>query len=82
MSHRAVVDARKNQRGLIDFSDIMTGDRAVTAIMTMNPAAAGQAVAIKGISSYIKALNDPNKIIKNMFKDADALRSNPNFIKK
>lgn len=82
VSHRAVVDARRNQKGLIDFSDILTGDRAVTAIMTMNPAVAGQAVAIKGISSYIKALNDPNKIVKNMFKDADKIRSNPNFIKK
>lgn len=74
VNHRAIVDARKSPKGLIDFSDIFSGERAVRGLITMNPAVVGEAVAIKGISALIKRMNDPNRIIKNMFERAEKIK--------
>ena len=70
VAKRAMVDARKNVKGLLDFSDIFSGSEAVRAIVGMNPAALASSAAVKGISELYKRLNDPNAIIKGMFKAA------------
>ncbi|HSW40419.1 MAG TPA: hypothetical protein VLL97_13100, partial [Acidobacteriota bacterium] len=36
--HRAIVNARKNTKGLIDFTDIMTSGDIIAGLATMNPA--------------------------------------------
>ncbi|WP_373031671.1 hypothetical protein [Sulfurovum sp.] len=71
VARRAVVDARKAGRSLIDFSDVFSGERAVTGLLTMNPAAVGQAASMRMIASAIKAINDPNRVVKSMFKKAE-----------
>jgi hypothetical protein len=73
VNHRAMVDARKNAKGLIDFSDIFTGSTAVHGILTMNPALVGEAATAKGIANLYKKLNDPNRHVRKMFANAEKL---------
>lgn len=73
VAHRAVVDARKNIKGLIDFTDIATAGELVAAVTTMNPALMGKAAAWYGAKRYIKFINNPNNIVQNMFGDAEKI---------
>ena len=73
VSHRAIVDARKNTKGLLDFSDIYTTAEMAHAMATLNPSTGMFALAMRGMKEYYKRLNNPNKIIENMFKDVDKL---------
>lgn len=68
VAKRAMVDARKNAKGLLDFSDLFSGSEAVRAIVNMNPAALASSATVKGLAALYKRMNDPNVIIKNMFK--------------
>jgi hypothetical protein len=68
VNRRAIVDARKNVKGLIDFADIFSGSQILKGIISMNPAEFTSGVAKKGIGEYIKYLNNPNRMIKDMFK--------------
>lgn len=71
VAHRALVDARKNAKGLLDFTDVLSGGEVVSGLVSMNPALFAKGVAQKGIASYMKALNDPNNIIRKMFESAE-----------
>lgn len=75
VNRRAIVDARKNTKGLVDFTDVLSGDKAVVGIMTMNPVAVGEAAAMKTISGLLKMANDPNRIVKNMFLQAEKTKA-------
>lgn len=67
VTKRAIVDARKNIKGLIDFSDMFSGHEVVHGLLSMNPATIASGGAVKGISAFYKHLNNPNTIIKKMF---------------
>ena len=71
VSRRANIDARKNVKGLLDFSDVFSGAYAVHGIITMNPAVMGAAGAARGITRLYQHLNNPNRIIKKMFTDTE-----------
>lgn len=64
-------DARKNVKGLIDFSDIFSGGQVVSGIASMNPALISSGIAQKAISAFYKHLNDPNRAVSKMFEVAD-----------
>lgn len=81
VSRRAIVDARKNTKGLIDFSDMLSGADVAYGIMTMNPAMVGRGVAIGTIKSIIKRAVDPNRRVKNLFKDVEKMTSKPPIIR-
>lgn len=66
-------DARKNVKGLIDFTDILSGGQVVNGILSLNPATIAQGVVAKGISEFYKYLNNPNRAIEKMFNVADKL---------
>ena len=78
----ALRDARKNVKGLIDFTDIFSGGQVVNGILTMNPAAIAQGFTQKGIASLYKFMTDPNRAIAKMFqsieKNAQRLRQSRN----
>lgn len=61
-------DARKNIKGFLDFADIFSGGQIVNGILSLNPAIIAQGVAQKGISSFYKHLNNPNRAIQKMFR--------------
>lgn len=66
-------DARKNTKGLIDYTDIFSGGQLVTGLLTLNPGMVTTGVAQKGIAEWFKYLNDPNRAIKNMFESTARL---------
>lgn len=72
-THRTTVDARKNIKGLVDFSDIYSGATLVHGLLTMHPATMASAATAKGISSYIKWRNNPNKIVADMFNKSEKI---------
>jgi len=63
-------DARRNTKGLIDFTDVLTGGQVVSGILSMNPAIIGQGLAGKAVSTAIKIVNDPNRKVKQIFQEA------------
>jgi hypothetical protein len=67
-------DARRNQKGLIDFTDVLTGGQVVSGILSMNPAAIGQGIAGKAIAGAIKMINDPNRKVRQIFQEAGRFR--------
>ncbi|MFA5377346.1 MAG: hypothetical protein WC455_16465 [Dehalococcoidia bacterium] len=73
VNHRAIVDARKNIKGLVDFTDIFTSGEILTGVLTMNPAMVARGGIGRGVKEYIKHLNSPDRIIKSMFSEADRL---------
>ena len=73
VTKRSIVDARKNNKGLLDFSDIFSGHQVIKGVLAKDPAALTAGAASKGISHYYKMLNDPNRIVKNMFGDVEKL---------
>lgn len=73
VTKRAIVDARKNTKGLIDFSDIFTGHQIVKGMLLKEPATIAAGGFAKGVSSYYRMLNNPNKIVKNMFSEVEKL---------
>jgi len=68
VNHRAIVEGRKNIKGLIDFSDIISGGNIAKGILTLNPAEFATGIIQKGIANYIKFINNPDNIVKNMFR--------------
>lgn len=64
-------EARKNTKGLLDYSDIFTGGQMVTGIMSLNPAMFTKGAIERGLKEYIKFLNDPNRAVKNIFEKID-----------
>lgn len=71
VTHRAIVDSRKNIKGLIDFSDIFSGGQVVNGLLTMNPATISSGIASKAIASFYKRMNNPDVIITNMFNQTE-----------
>lgn len=75
VNRRAIVDARKNVKGLIDFTDVFSGGQMTKGILTLNPGEFTQGLAQKMIASYIKFKNNPNTMIKNMFRVVERVNS-------
>lgn len=73
VNRRAVVDARKNVKGLIDFSDIFSGSQVVYGIMSANPALVTAGMFAKTVAALYKIKNNPNRMIKNLFEDTEKL---------
>lgn len=66
-------DARKNMKGLIDYTDIFSGGQVVNGLLSMNPGMVASGMTQKAIASYFKFLNSPSRAIQKMFKSADKL---------
>jgi hypothetical protein len=64
-------EARKNAKGLIDFTDIFSGGQVVQGLASMNPAMVASGATQKAIASLYKHINDPNRAISKMFDAAD-----------
>lgn len=71
LARQVNLEARRNPKGLLDFTDIFTGGELLTGILTANPGLIVRGAAARGIKEYIKALNDPNRYIKKVFEVLD-----------
>lgn len=72
-------DARKNTKGLIDFSDVFSGGQVVSGIIGLNPQQIAQGLTQKGITEFYKYLNNPNRAIEKMFKASEKLPPLPSL---
>ena len=52
-------EARKNVKGLIDYTDVFSGGQVISGILSLNPALIASGLTQKGIAQYIKFLNNP-----------------------
>lgn len=68
VARQAAIEARKNPKSLLDFTDIFTGGDLSAGILTMNPALIAKGAAARGFKEYFKWVNDPNRYIKNAFE--------------
>jgi len=66
-------DARKNTKGLIDFTDVFSGGQVINGILSLNPAQIASGLTQKGIASFYKYLNNPNRAIEKMFFEVEKL---------
>jgi len=73
VTHRALVDARKNARGLIDFADLATAAEMAKALTNMSKGNFFSGIAIHAMKRFHKFVNDPNRRIKSMFTEVDSL---------
>lgn len=80
VAKRVIVNARKNQKGLIDFTDIFSAGDIIGGLTTFNPALLAKGTTQHFIKNWFKSINDPDNIIKKMFKEVDA--STPSSIPK
>lgn len=81
VNRRAIVDARKNIKGLIDYTDIFSGGDIVRGLLTSNPAAIAQGTFQIGFKNIYKFMNDPNRIVKGMFRDVEKIERTRGIIK-
>lgn len=60
-------------KGLLDFSDIFTGEQVARGILSGNPAEVASGLGGRLIKEYYKKLNNPDANIKNMFSKVSDL---------
>lgn len=77
VTKRAIREGRKAGKGLIDFTDIFTAGEAAKALA--GHASIAPAVTMAAVKTLYKRLNNPDRYIKNMFKDAYRIMNHPNF---
>lgn len=71
VNRRAIVAGRQNAKGLIDFTDIFSAGDVVRGITGFNPSYVAKGLVQSAIKGAFKKINDPNNIVKNMFKTVD-----------
>ena len=81
VTKRSIVDARKNIKGLLDFSDVFSGYHIVRGVLSADPATVVAGGVSKTIAAMWKWRNDPNRIVKNMFGDVEKLIGKQNVMK-
>jgi len=67
-------DARRNTKGLVDFTDVLSGGQVVSGILSANPALIGQGIAQKLVAGAIKMTNDPNRKVRQIFEQLGKYR--------
>lgn len=70
VNKRALVNARKAGKSVIDMTDIFTGAELAAGLITGNIAEIGGGILGRGIKEYYKAINNPDRYIERMFKTA------------
>ncbi len=72
LNRRVAVFSRQNPKGLIDYTDIFSAGDALHALASLNPAYMASAAGKFAIKNWIKSLNNPDNMIKSMFKAVDS----------
>lgn len=73
VNRRMVVDGRKEVKGLLDYSNLFSSAEMVRAVLTQSGSGMAAAATTKGIAAWYKKLKDPNKAIKQMFKNSETI---------
>jgi hypothetical protein len=72
--HASVVkDMNRNEKGLIDYSDILSAGQLGQGLIKSDPGYIASATFMKGVQKYYKYLTNPDRKIKNMFEQTEKL---------
>jgi len=71
--HRAIVEGRKNLGGGLmgNIGDVVSADEVIRSLLTLNPAAGARGAALKGFTTFVKRLRDPNRAVEKLFGAAE-----------
>jgi len=75
VAKRFIIDAKKNQKGLVDFTDVFSAGDIVAGLTTGNPAFLLKGAAQKTVVEWFKSINNPNNIIKKMFNNVNEAKN-------
>jgi hypothetical protein len=70
VNHRAIINARKNVKGLPDLTDIFTGGELLAGLLTGHPSMVIKGATGIGIKELYKKLTNPDRFIEKMSKKA------------
>lgn len=59
----------RNNKSLMDFTDIFTGGDLISGVLTLNPSQVARGVFSRGIKEWYKALNNPDRYIRKIFNE-------------
>jgi hypothetical protein len=79
VARRTIVDLRKNTKGLIDFTDIFSVYAGIRGLLKLDPSTVAAAAGATTTKHFFKKWADPNYILKNMFTDAEKLKTVKDF---
>jgi len=68
VAKRALVEARKANKWLMDLTDIFSAWEIVGWLAAMNPAMIAKGIVQKGVKDWFKRLNSPDRNIKKLFE--------------
>lgn len=71
LTKAAVIDARKNPVGLLDFTDMFSAGEVISGLVRMDPALMAKGGTMFAIKQLMKRLKDPNRAIDKMFSVTD-----------
>lgn len=69
VTNRSVVDSRKNIKGFFDLTDVFSTGKFVKGLLKLEPVTIAESAAMRLAKWGIKKVNDPNRIVRNMFSD-------------
>jgi len=71
--HRSIIEARKNNASLLDYSDIFSIGDIARGLASQNAWLVAKWTVGKALKEYLKFINNPDVIIKKMFNKADEI---------
>lgn len=75
VAKRATVDARKNYKGFFDLTQIFATGDIVQGLLNLNASQIAKGAAMNVVREYIKHLNNPNRIVKQMFETMEKVKA-------
>ena len=91
VTNRATTFGKRNPKGFFDLAGIHGTGKFVYGLAKMDPASMVSGAAIKGAVKYTKFVNNPDRMVKNMFRGAQRQmvksgqiqppkKGNPNYV--
>lgn len=71
ITRRAIVEARKNAKGLIDYTDIFSAGDIVRGVVALDPSSVAKGAFQGAVKSFYKRWISPDATIKRMFEALD-----------
>jgi hypothetical protein len=69
----ALREAKRNNSGIIDYTDIFTSGDIAAGLLRGDPVAVSRGVVGRSIKEYYKYLNSPSRAVKKLFREAERL---------
>jgi len=77
VNRRAIVDARKNVKGFFDLTDIFSSGQIARGLLSLDPGLIASGIVQKAALNIFQRRNNPNLIIKGMFRNIDKANKQP-----